>query len=59
MPTKGTSIIATRIKDEIITEVRQRATRRGLTINAWLNWAVKNGLRSHERRTNGHDNQFK
>lgn len=39
-----------RIKNEILDKVQQRAKRRGLTFNGWINWAVSLGLRSHKKK---------
>lgn len=49
MPTKGTSTITARVKDETIAEVTQRAAKRGISINAWVNWAINQGLRKHRK----------
>lgn len=50
MPTKGTGTVIARVKDEIILEIKRKAHRRGLTVNAWLNWVINIGLRSHSRK---------
>ncbi len=53
MPTKGTSIISTRVKDEIVLEIKRKADRRGMSLNSWVNWAIVNGLRKHSKKGNG------
>lgn len=50
MPTKNTNIIAARVKDDVIEQLRGRAARRGITVNAWLNWAIADALRPHRRK---------
>ena len=45
MPTKGTSVITTRVKDELIVEIKRNASKRGITLNGWLNLAILQGLR--------------
>ena len=50
MPTKGTKILSARVREEDIEIIKQRAKRRKLTVNAWLNWSIKNGLRNHRRK---------
>lgn len=47
MPTKGTGTVVARVKDEIIIEMKRRANKRSMTVNAWLNWAISIGLRRH------------
>lgn len=38
-----------RIDIEDIDRIMKRARRRGISFNAWVNWAVKQGLRSHRK----------
>jgi len=47
MPTKNTTVKTVRIPDDIADWINQRAKRRGWSINKWLNWAIRLGLRSH------------
>lgn len=47
MPTKNTSVLAVRVADTKIKEIEKRCKSR--TINAWLNWAIDIGLRSHKK----------
>lgn len=49
MPTKGTGTVVARVKDEIITEIKRRANKRSMTVNAWVNWAITLGLRNHSK----------
>ena len=50
MPTKGTGVLAARVKDETILEVNRKAANRKMSLNAWLNWAISLGLRVHRRK---------
>jgi len=50
MPTKNTKIISARVSDDKVELITQKANKRRITINAWINWAIKNGLRSHKRK---------
>ncbi|KKN70447.1 hypothetical protein LCGC14_0431420 [marine sediment metagenome] len=49
MPSKNTTIVAARIPDDTLKEINFRISRRGITLNKWLNWAIKNGLRKHRK----------
>ena len=49
MPTKNSSVISVRIKNEVIDEINHRMKRKGITINKWLSWAVSLGLRKHDK----------
>ena len=51
MPTKNTTIVSARVPDVKLAEINQRITKRKMTLNQWLNWAILNGLRSHKKRT--------
>jgi predicted HicB family RNase H-like nuclease len=53
MPTKNSDILCARVDNGIIELARIRAEKRGLTLNAWLNRAIRNALRSHQKRHNG------
>ena len=49
MPTKDSNILSVRLRNPIIREILERARRRKLTKNGWLEWAVKQGLRKHTK----------
>ena len=49
-PTKDTEILTARVKKPLVEILNQRAKRRGITINGWLNWAIRQGIRSHKRK---------
>ena len=49
MPSKNTTIVSARIPDKILSQVKDRLSRNGKTLNEWLNWAIKQGLRSHRK----------
>jgi len=50
MPTRNSQIISARISDETLTKIKERISRNGKTLNAWLNWAIQEALRSHKKR---------
>lgn len=50
MPKKDSTAIGVRIDNEVISEIRQKASRRGLTFNRWINLAIKEGLRKHTKK---------
>ena len=43
-----TRAIGIRIKIEDIAKIKERAQRKGYTFNQWMNWAIRQGLRSHK-----------
>lgn len=49
-PTKNTTVIAARVPNRVIAEIMKRLEKRKMTLNAWINWAVRQGVRSHERK---------
>lgn len=56
MPTKDSKVLSVRVKNEVIAEINRRISRRDITLNAWLNWAISKGLRKHTKKrrlTNG------
>lgn len=38
-----------RLPEEIIELIQKRAAHKGWSFNKWINWAVRNGLRSHKK----------
>lgn len=56
MPTKDTGTVIARVKNETIRIIKQRARKRDITVNAWLNWAIEQALRNHRKRA---DNENK
>ena len=55
-PTKNTQLKTVRIPDDIADWIKQRAKRRGWSVNKWLNWAVRQALRSHSKKSKGVSN---
>ena len=49
MPTKNTTVLAVRVKNETISKIKDKASKRGISINAWLSWAIGLGLRKHRK----------
>ena len=37
---RDTAILPARVKKETIAIIRERAKKKGMTINAWMNWAI-------------------
>lgn len=52
MPSKNTTIVSARIPDKVLTQIKERISRKGKTLNEWLNWAIKQGLRPHKKKAN-------
>ena len=50
MPSKNTTIVSARIPDKILAQIKERMARNGKTLNSWVNWAIKQGLRSHKKQ---------
>jgi len=51
MKERDTSILPVRIKKSLLAEVNGAVVKsRQKSRNAWLNWAIKNGLRPHRRK---------
>ena len=50
MPTKDSTVIAVRIKNETLEVINHRIKKKGITINKWLTWCVNEGLRLHRKR---------
>lgn len=53
MPTKDSTVVAVRIKNEMLGKINHRIKRRGITINKWLTWAIGLGLRTHRKSRGG------
>jgi predicted DNA binding CopG/RHH family protein len=53
MKERDTAIIPARVKKAKIELIRHRAAKKGMTVNAWLNWAIDNGLRKHHGKIIG------
>jgi len=47
MPTRDSDILTTRVDNETIKLIKQRLNKKKPTVNAWMNWAIKLGLRRH------------
>jgi len=52
MPTRNSTAIGVRIDNEVITQIKQRISKKGISFNRWVNWSIENGLRSHKGKTN-------
>ena len=50
MPTKNSTARGIRLSDKDYELIKYRADHKGWTFNRWINWAIKNGLRSHKRK---------
>jgi len=50
MPTKNSSVRGVRLLDKDFDLIMKRATRKGWTFNRWMNWAIEQGLRSHQKK---------
>ena len=48
MPSKYTTIIAVRVKNDIKDQIERRL--KDMTMNKWLNLAIADRLRSHKKR---------
>jgi len=48
-PTKGTQVVTARVETPLVELARKRARRHGMSMNAWLNWAITQGLRKHSK----------
>ena len=44
-----TKAIGIRVQVLKLEEINRRASRRGITFNKWVNWAIVQGLRSHKK----------
>jgi len=51
MPSKTTTTVSARIPDKALVQIKERIARRNKTLNAWINWAILNGLRSHKKKS--------
>lgn len=50
MPTKDSTVISVRIRNNILARIESRLQRKkGMTLNRWLTWAILQGLRSHKK----------
>ena len=53
MPTKNSSVLAARVMNETIAEIKKRLpASRNKTINSWINWCIGLGLRKHDKKEN-------
>ena len=50
MKGRNTRIVSARIPDDLYDLMVQRAVKRQVSVNAWLLWAVKEGLRDRHRQ---------
>jgi len=50
MPSKDTTVISARIPDKTLALIKERISKKDKTLNAWINWAIKEGLRSHTKK---------
>jgi len=50
MPTKNSRVRGVRLLNKDYHMIMERADRRGWTFNKWMNWAIKQGLRKHNKR---------
>ena len=55
MPTKYSTVIAVRVKNDTLRKIQDRLRRRNITLNAWLNLAILQGLRKHRRKNDGNN----
>ena len=49
MPTKDSKVRGVRVLDRDYKEIMERANRRGLTFNRWMNYAIRIALRKHRK----------
>ncbi len=47
MKERDTVILPVRIKKDLMLEVNQKVSRKKVSRNSWLIWAIRQGLRSH------------
>ncbi len=50
MPTKASTVLTVRVKTDLVKQIHQRIANRGCTVNQWLNRAIVEKLRKHQRR---------
>lgn len=50
MTVKDTRAIGIRLPLDVIERIQERAAKRGISFNQWINWAINNGLRPHRRK---------
>ena len=48
MPAKDSKAIGVRVTIDDYERIMKKATRKGWTFNRWMNYAIKEGLRSHQ-----------
>lgn len=48
MPSKNTTIVAARIPDKTLAQIKERISGKK-TLNQWINWAISQGLRPHKK----------
>ncbi len=48
MPTKNSTIVSARIPDKTLALIVERIDGKK-SLNSWLNWAIKQGLRHHRK----------
>lgn len=49
MPTKDSSILTVRVKNDLVEQIHQKIAKRGCTVNQWLTRVIIEGLRKHQR----------
>ena len=49
--TRDTVILPVRIKKDLLKRLNEKVTRKRVSRNSWMIWAILNGLRSHKKRT--------
>ena len=50
MKERDTDILAVRIKKTLLSEVKEKVTRKKVTRNGWIIGCIKEGLRLHKKR---------
>jgi len=53
VPTKDSTVISARVANEVLKVIRSRLGKEKPTINFWLTWAVKQGIRNHKKKGEG------
>jgi len=49
MPTKDSTVISVRVRNDRLEEIKCKLARRNMTLNAWLTWVIRLGLRKHKK----------
>lgn len=50
MPTKDSTVLTVRVKNDLVKRIHQRIAKRGCTVNQWLNRVIVEGLRKHQAK---------